>query len=148
MAGRPRKEDTAELTAEFEQSQGEINASFAPVSTPSKPKVPEWVICTVDVRMATRPSTHPYKMGRGVEGYCTDARILETGRTCKRDAESIAKLNKQVDWRNSGKPNHHVFYIPADKAEVGVSLNPTCEWVPTYQMGRVVGYNFELKFNF
>ena len=145
---RPRKEDTAELTAEFEQAQGEVNASFAPAATPAKPKVPEWAICTVDIRMGTRPSTHPYKMGRGVEGFCTDARILEVGRTCKRDADSIAKLNKQIDWRNAGKPNHHVFYIPVDKAEVGASLNPTCEWVPTYQMGRVVGYNFELKFNF
>lgn len=151
---RPKKDQleggidpTSELLKDAASIDYSTYAASAPAPKPSKPEIPKWAVCVVDIKMGNRPSTHPTKPG-AIEGYCTGATVISVGRICKNSEQAIKKLNRQVNWRLAGSPNHNVFYLPADKVYEGQRLNPVCEWVPQYHMGLIVGYNFELKFNF
>lgn len=138
---RPKKE----VEEMIDEVTGEVIAPTP--SKPKKPEIPRWATCVLDIKMANRPSTHPMKLGRGNEGHCIGANVISVGRVVKNTPEAIEKLNKQIDWRNAGMPNHHVFYLPADKVSEGQRIDVTCEWKPVYRMGQIVNYTYELNFN-
>ena len=112
----------------------EVQSKFTPQ------KWERWVI---DIEMANRPSTHPTT--KGTEGYPASVQCLRKVSDSVASEEKINIELRQIDFRLSGIPNHHIWWFKAGEVEAGKRYQADMKWDPLMNRGQIVDYKAKME---